>query len=375
MSADRVTTATPEDPLSRREERLRTIRAEADKKGRVDAIGVRPPGSPFPVASPTTGYYGLPLLKQPPWTWQIPLYFFVGGAAGSAAVIGATARWIVADRELARDCRYIAALGSAASTALLISDLGRPQRFLNMMRVCKLQSPMSVGAWTLAFFGTFSAASAFAELLSRQSHFSPFAILADVAEGISALAGLPFSNYTGVLIGATVIPVWNENAATLPLHFGMSGLNSAVAILELRRHEHRALNLLGVGASFIETAEGIYLESSGKREKEPLKRGVSGLITRVGGILSGPVPLALRLTAAFARKRTAVKLRRAAAVSSIAGSLLTRIAWVQAGHVSAKDWRIPLEVDAVPDILRSRIIPLKSARHAKPMPASHSPDP
>lgn len=342
MSDDRVTTLPSDDPASMREERLRMIRTEAMEKGRVNAIGIRPAGAPFPVASPTTGYYGLPLLKQPPWTWQIPLYFFVGGAAGSAAVIGATARWIGADRELARDCRYIAAAGSAASTVLLISDLGRPQRFLNMMRVCKLQSPMSVGAWTLALFATFSGASALAEMLYRRSHFSPFATLADLAEGISALAGLPFSNYTGVLIGATVIPVWNENAATLPLHFGMSGLNSAVAILELRGHDHRALNLLGTGAAVIETAEGIHLETTGKPALEPLKSGVSGLVTRVGSLLSGPIPLALRLTAAFARKSTAIKLRRAAAVSSIAGSLLTRIGWVRAGHVSAKDWRLPL---------------------------------
>ncbi len=344
MSADQVANPPSKEPESVREERLRRIRAEALEKGSVNASGVRPAGAPFPIASPATGYYGLPLLKQPPWTWQIPLYFFVGGAAGSAAVIGATARWTGADRELVRDCRYVAAAGSAASTALLISDLGRPKRFLSMMRVFKLQSPMSVGAWTLAVFGTFSAASAFAEMLYRRSRFSSFAMLADAAEVISALAGLPFSNYTGVLIGATVIPVWNENAATLPLHFGMSGLNSAVAILELMGHDHRALNLLGAGAAFVETAEGIHLETTAKPAIEPLKRGVSGLITRLGGVLSGPVPLALRLTAAFARKSTAMKLRRAAAVSSIAGSLLTRIAWVHAGHISARDWRLPLEL-------------------------------
>ena len=104
-------------------------------------------------------------------------------------------------------------------------------------------------------------------------------------------AGPPISNYTGVLIGATVIPVWNANAATLPLHFGMSGLNSAVAILELRGHNHRALNLLGAGASLVETAEGIRLETTAKPAIEPLKRGVSGLIARAGGMLSGPIPL------------------------------------------------------------------------------------
>ncbi len=171
------------------------------------------------MASPETGYYGVPLLKQPPWTWQIPIYFFAGGAAGSASVIGAVARWIGHDRELARDCRYVAAAGTALSTALLMSDLGRPARFLAMMRVIKLQSPMSIGAWTLAVFGTFSAAAAFAELLDGRFPLWPVRIGGDLAEGVSALAGLPFSNYTGVLIGASVIPVWNENVSSLPIHF------------------------------------------------------------------------------------------------------------------------------------------------------------
>ncbi len=110
------------DPVQRpasddlREKRLFEIRRQAESKGRVEAVGIRPAGAPFPVASPETGYYGLPLLKQPAWTWQIPLYFFAGGAAGSAAVIGPVARWIGRDPGLARDCRYIAAVGTAAST-------------------------------------------------------------------------------------------------------------------------------------------------------------------------------------------------------------------------------------------------------------------
>ncbi len=333
----------PTSEYAARENRLLEIRREAEAKGRVEAVGIRPPGAPFPMASLETGYYGLPLLKEPPWTWQIPLYFFAGGAAGSAAVLGTAARWIGRDRELARDCGLVAAVGTAASSALLIADLGRPQRFLAMMRVFKKQSPMSVGAWTLAVFGTFSAAAAFAEIFNRRFPSAPLRIIGHLSEGISALAGLPFSNYTGVLIGASVIPLWNENVGTLPLHFGMSGLNSAVSILELMGHRNRALNALGMGAAAIETIEGFNIETSRKPAMEPLKRGRSGLITRLGGVLSGPLPLALRVAAAFAGRRRSRQLRRAAAVSSIAGSLLTRVAWVHAGHVSAQDWRLPLE--------------------------------
>ena len=75
-----------------REARLTLIRKQAEQFGRVDASGVRPPGAPFPHASPETGYYGVPLLKPPQWTWEIPLYFFVGGALFRALpAINATA--------------------------------------------------------------------------------------------------------------------------------------------------------------------------------------------------------------------------------------------------------------------------------------------
>jgi hypothetical protein len=335
-----------EQPALTREARLHEIRREAESKGRVEAIGSRPAGAPFPVASIETGYYGLPLLKEPAWTWQIPVYFFAGGAAGSAAVLGVAARWVGNDHKLASDCRLVAAAGTALSTGLLIWDLGRPARFLAMMRVFKPQSPMSVGAWTLAGLSTFSAAAFLAEKLKARYEIPLLAPAGNLTEILSAITGLPFSNYTGVLIGATAIPVWNENVASLPLHFGMSGLNSAVSILELMGHDNRALNTLGIGACAIETGEGIHIETSNKPAMEPLRRGKTGFVTRMGGLLSGPFPLALRVAAAFANKRRARQLRRVAAVSSIAGSMLTRIAWVHAGHVSARDWRLPLEVEA-----------------------------
>jgi hypothetical protein len=344
-------------PDNQSEARLVELRREAEVKGRVDAPGVRLPGAPFPQATPENGYYGIPLLKQPQWKWQIPVYFFVGGAAGSASVIGAMAHWTVKDRSLARDARLLAAAGAILSSGLLIADLGRPARFLNMLRVIKHQSPMSVGAWTLAAFGTFSGTAAAAQLLNDRVPFAPFRIGGDIAEAMSVPFALPFSNYTGVLIGATVIPVWNHNIRTLPIHFGMSGLNAAVSILELVGHDRSpALNVLGIGASALETYEGVELEMKrDPRVNAPLKRGLSGWITRAGGVLSGPVPLALRVAASVSGTRRSRKLRRAAAWCSIAGSMLTRIGWVRAGHASAKDWRLPL---GIPDVQKHK--PLQS---------------
>jgi len=200
------------------------------------------------------------------------------------------AKWIGDDRELARDCRRLAAAGSAISTALLISDLGRSKCFLGMLRVFKPQSPMSVGAWTVMLSGASSAASAFGESLQRRSVRLPWAGLADLVEIVSDSQGMPFSNYTGVLIGATVIPVSNQIVETLPIHSGISGLNSAVAILELQGHTNNALNMLGIGASTIETLEGVDEQNKRIPAIEPLKKGRRGLITRIGGVLSGPIP-------------------------------------------------------------------------------------
>jgi formate-dependent nitrite reductase membrane component NrfD len=220
-----------------------------------------------------------------------------------------------------------------------------------MLRVFKPHSPMSVGAWVLAAFGTASGAAAFAELLTTKYDVGPVRIIGNLAETFACAAALPLTTYTGVLIGSSVIPVWNHNIKSLPVHFGMSGLNSGVSVLELLGHDRsHALNLLCIGASALETYEGFHLEFKRAHEiNRPLKRGRSGWITRLGGIFSGPVPLALRLAAEFASPMKSRKLRRAAAASSIAGSLCTRIGWLQAGRASAKDWRLPLELrDEVP---------------------------
>jgi hypothetical protein len=245
--------------------------------------------------------------------------------------VAAVARAAGADPSLVRDARWLAAVGGAASPALLVSDLGRPERFLNMLRVFKVQSPMSVGAWTLVAFSNAAGATAFAHALSRTSGGClPIRVVKDAAEMVSAATGLILSTYTGVLIGVSAIPVWSRSVALLPIHFGASGLGSAVSILELMGHRDRALNALGIGTAAVETAVGIALETNPDPALDPIKRGWSGEVTRLGGILSGPLPLALRVIGS--RSMTA---RRIAALSTVAGSLLTRIGWLAAGRESA----------------------------------------
>ena len=276
-------------------------------------------------------YYGLPALKQPVWTWEVPAYFFVGGVAGAAATIAAAARMAGGRPELVRDARWIAAAGGAISPPLLIADLGRPERFLNMLRVFKLQSPMSVGAWTLVAFSNAAGAAAFADWIDRASGGRiPVRVIGNAAETLAAATGLVLSTYTGVLIGATAIPAWSENVRILPVHFGASAVGSAVSILELLGHRDPALNLVGAGAAAVETLIGASLELSSREALVPLKQDWTGQVVRAGGVLSGPLPLALRLIAG--RSPSA---RKAAAISTIVGSLLTRVGWLAAGRDSA----------------------------------------
>lgn len=280
-------------------------------------------------------YYGLPLLKPPVWTWEVPAYFFVGGAAGAAAVIAAAARLSGRRDDLVRDARWIAAVGGAIAPPLLIADLGRPARFLNMLRVFKLQSAMSVGAWTLVAFSNAAAAAVAADLLQRAPNGRvPVRLIGNAAEALAAASGLVLSTYTGVLIGATAIPAWSSNVRILPIHFAASGVGAAVSILELLGHRERALNVLGAGAAAVETLIGASLELRESDALVPLKDDWTGAVTRMGGVLSGPLPLALRLLAG--RSPSA---RKAAALATIMGALMTRVGWLAAGRSSLDQHR------------------------------------
>jgi hypothetical protein len=268
----------------------------------------------------TTTYYDVPLLKPPVWTWEVPTYFFVGGAAGAAAVIAAVAQFTGTSGKLARDARWLAAAGAPISAALLTTDLGRPERFINMLRVFKPQSTMSVGSWTLAAFSASSAAA-----------LVPISAISKTAVPASALVGCVMLTYTGVLIGATAIPAWHAHVRELPIRFAASGMGAAAAVLTLLGHDDPALNRLAVGAAAVDTLVGVEIEIRRHPAGRPLREGLSGLVVRAGGILAGPVPLLMRTLSQSRRSR------QLASLAAISGSLLTRLGWVLAGRVSANE--------------------------------------
>jgi hypothetical protein len=311
------------------ESRLDELRDQARQKGVVGGRGVNVAGGP--IAS-RPGYYGEPVVRPPVWTWEIPIYFFVGGLGGMSAVI-ALAALLFHHFDVARAAMWMAAVAVVLSPLLLILDLGRPHLFINMLRVFKPQSAMSMGAWILTAFGGCVVPGLIGlELTAAHAFTGAFNDVLRVATGIlifsSAIFGTLLATYTGVLVGATAIPAWFLHRVFLPIHFGTAGLGSAAGVLELLGHRIAPLNAIGLFAAGVETALLIWLafNKHGAADRA-IHEHASGWLIRIGEILNGPLALVLRLFGIIPL----------AAISFLLGALVSRIGWIAVGRVSGRD--------------------------------------
>jgi Polysulphide reductase, NrfD len=312
------------------EKRLEQLREKAWQEGVVPGRGVDVVGGPIPRKP---GYYGQPVVKPPVWTWEVPLYFFFGGIGGMSAVI-AFGALLFHHVEVARAAMWVAVIaGAVLSPILLIMDLGRPHLFLNMLRVFKYRSAMSMGAWILTAFGMCAVAGLIAlELQAHQIFPGALDQLLRFTAGVfifaAAIFGTLLATYTGVLIGATAIPAWFLHRTLLPIHFGTAGLGSAAGVLELLGHRVAALNVLGFYTAAVETVLLIWLsvDKHGAADRAIHEHG-SGWLIRIGEILNGPLALVLRFFG----------LVPFAAISFLIGALVSRFGWIAVGKVSGSD--------------------------------------
>lgn len=193
------------------------------------------------MSAASRGYADRPIVKPAVWTWEVPVYFFVGGCAGMAGLIAGVVHLLAdaggeLDASLAVVSRalWIAVVGAVLSPPLLISDLGRPRRFLNMLRRFNRRSALSVGVWILIVFSASATAALWLHGASSGWVRWPPApgwlleLRGPVLAVLAVFGGL-LATYTGVLLAATVLPVWNRHRGTLPIHFGMASLASASA--------------------------------------------------------------------------------------------------------------------------------------------------
>jgi formate-dependent nitrite reductase membrane component NrfD len=272
-------------------------------------------------------YYGRPIVKPPVWEPLIAWYIFTGGLAGASASLALAAR-LAGNEPLRRSASLVSAAATAVCPPLLITDLGRPERFLNMLRVFKPTSPMSVGTWILTAFGT---AATSAGALDRVGRF-PY--LQRTAEGVAGALGPAMSTYTAVLVSTTSIPAWHRGRYELPFAFaGSAAASAAGAALALTPPEHarpaRRLLLGGLAA------EAAAVETMTRRLGpigEPYHHGKAGRYHQYARMLNGA-----SFVLALGRKRR--PLQRLAGALALAGSACTRFAVYEAGFESAIDPR------------------------------------
>jgi formate-dependent nitrite reductase membrane component NrfD len=281
------------------------------------------------VGTEMQSYYGRPIVKEPVWQPEIPTYFFTGGIAGGCSLLHGFAR-VAGYQRLAKTALYVGAAADIVSPMLLVSDLGRPERFLHMLRVFKVTSPMSVGSWVLFVSGGASTTAAALEALGR---LRPVKWAAEV---VSFASGAPLATYTGTLLADTAIPVWSEARKELPWLFGASAAASAGAATALfapaeEAGPARRLAVAGVAAEL-----GV-MEAMQHRlgfVGEVYKKEAAGKLARASKMLtaSGAALLATR----GRRSRGAAA---AGSVLVLAGEVALRWSVFRAGFQSARDPR------------------------------------
>ncbi len=283
-------------------------------------------------AAPVVGING-PFIKGPVWTWEIPLYFWVGGVASGASFV-ALACDAAGDRRSAELARKVA-LGTVMSApVLLIADLGRPARFLNMLRIFKPRSPMNVGAWCLVTFSGTATGSVAADLLGRRRTASGLG-------AATAVLGGYLGSYTGVLLACTAVPVWARSRLFLGPIFIATATATGAAATRLAlvarglpdRHPTRsALRMLETAAIMIELGLSQINERRLGPLAKPMRQGTSGRLFHLAeaAVLGG-------LAAQIAAGRRKSVADDAASVLFLAGGLAFRFAWVYAGKASAAD--------------------------------------
>lgn len=272
-----------------------------------------------------TSYYGKSIINPPVWKMpDIPGYFYLGGMAGGSSLLAAAAS-ATGKPELARAAKVGAASGGVLSLVALVHDLGRPARFLNMLRVFKITSPMSVGSWLLAGYVPLTVVAAGSELTGRWRRLGTAATV-----GAAALAP-GIASYTGALVSDTAVPAWHDGYRELPYLFVGSGAIAAGGLgMALAPPEQRALPrrvaLLGVAADLVSSRR---MERRLGMVGEPYRKGGSGAMMRMGQLLG--------VAGAIASLVGSQRVTRISGVALMAASAFTKFGIFAAGMRSARD--------------------------------------
>jgi hypothetical protein len=283
-----------------------------------------------------TSYYGRPVVKPSPWEADIPAYLFAGGlAAGSSLLAGGAD---LTDRPALRRVGRLGAITALTfSMGALVHDLGRPERFLNMLRTAKFTSPMSVGTWILSTYGPFAGVAAAAEVAGMLGPTSgPLQLVAAAGRPaglIAAITAPPVAAYTAVLLADTATPSWHEAYRELPFVFtgSAAAASGGLGMLGAPLAQAGPARRLALGGALVELLAERRMERSMGITAEPLHDGRAGRWMKAAKALTVGGALGSLLSS---RSRPAAVLSGAALM---AGSVCTRFGVFEAGQQSARD--------------------------------------
>jgi formate-dependent nitrite reductase membrane component NrfD len=316
-----------------------TTHAPAGGRKRKGGRGERGEQAMVPPAE-FTSYYGRPVVKAAPWEHDIPFYLFAGGVAAGSSLLSAGAD-VTGRPALRRTGRVGSLVALTLSMVALVHDLGRPARFLNMLRVAKPTSPMSVGTWILTAYGPFAALAGAAELRGllprrlREGLVGRLLGLGARPAGIVAAGIAPaVASYTAVLLSNTATPTWHDAHRHLPFVFVGSACaaSGGLGMLGAPVAEAAPARRLAVGGALLELAVAHRMERAMGLTAEPLHTGHAGTLMTTSKVLTiagaaGTLLLAGRSRAAAATCGAAL----------MAGSACLRFGVFEAGQASAKD--------------------------------------
>lgn len=272
-------------------------------------------------------YYGRQVIHTPTWKVpDVPGYLYLGGMAGASATMAALAD-ATHRPALRRSSRLAAGAGAMGSVAFLVHDLGVPTRFLNMLRVFKPTSPLSVGSWILAPFSGLAAAAALSELTGR------LPLLGRLAGVGAAALGPPLATYTAVLLADTAVPSWHQAYRELPFAFAGSAMASggAMAMMMTPPDQAGPARRLAVLGGAVELAAVHRIEHGHGLLSEPYLTGRGGTLLQMARGLT-----AAGMVGSLVSRRNRSRSVVSGALAT-AGSVCLRFGVFQAGIASAKD--------------------------------------
>jgi formate-dependent nitrite reductase membrane component NrfD len=295
-----------------------------------------------------------PETQAPEWAWYfVALYFFVGGTAAGAYLIGSMAELFCCARfkELSRTAFYVALPFLLPTPFLLTFDLGRPERFWHLFFYTKegvlyinLQSPLSVGSWALLVFGAFALLSFLDNLVAEGKWKSaPFANFYNhIPRKLYALLGSAaaffIAGYTGVLLNVTARPLWAATSPLLGPLFIASGVSTGAAAIAIvmaweRRASGYLFRRLELFDRMVMVIELILLAAAlmiAGRYAMPLVSGLYGVIFWLGCVLLGILyPLWISWKGRLGETAPVVL----PSFLALLGGALLRIVIIQAGQI------------------------------------------